>query len=334
MKGIVRHTMVALLLLSAAFATAQKKSAFEKINEYMIGEWRAKNKGFEKGNGQPEYYGYNFKWSLDKQVMLGEIFGITEGGTRQTYWHSTAIWDYSEKKVRLGQFGRSGMYAGGLETMLNDSMRVVNLDFTSWDGTVSAYTDTSWIKGPDEFHTVSYFKVSEDSIRYSSFEWKRHKEVFPNFVTPEETAQLDFLVGEWHVDLKRIDKEGNIAQKLVSTALFKKDFDKKLITSDMRNPEGLTMQRTWYFYHTLNKQFYDVNFDMAGNFEIKVGEFQEDGSLTMAYREPVDYGDGTPRTYRKTIKKISPDHFKFYWHSTADGGKTWVLHWDNDFRRI
>jgi hypothetical protein len=158
----------------------------------------------------------------------------------------------------------------------------------------------------------------------------------PDVKVPEEMKQLDFLIGTWEVHSNTINKKGEIVYESDYEMIFEKDLKGMLILAksghyDVNNKfdQG---QWTWYFYDTQVEKFMDVNFDIVGNFEIKVGTFVND-KLILAYPVPKKAQDGVYRIWQKTMQDIQSDSFTWIWHYSEDEGKTWIKHWHTTFKR-
>ncbi len=160
-------------ILLAALPVKAQENDFRSAMEYLIGEWKTKNTNHKPGDATPAYFGYDFTWGLNEQLATNEIFGLAEDGTKIVYWKTIAAWDYQLKRVLLYQFGASGTRGAGYEQVLNDTTRVVNLEFRAPNGEVSYYTDTTNIKGPNAYITNSYMKTTGDWQKRNSFWWER-----------------------------------------------------------------------------------------------------------------------------------------------------------------
>lgn len=158
----------------------------------------------------------------------------------------------------------------------------------------------------------------------------------PNIKVPPEMERLDFLIGSWNVHSKTLNKNGEIVYESDFSMTFSKEFGGMLIIalSGRRDSLGIFQigQRTWYFYDTQNKKYSDVNFDIVGNFEIKVGTFVDE-KLELAYPESKLARDGVFRIWKKIMLDIEKDSFVWIWYYSEDEGDTWIKHWHTTFKR-
>jgi hypothetical protein len=156
----------------------QGRETFTKRLDYYVrdgGEWTSPNADYKAGSGQPHSYGYQWEWSLDKQIARLRIFGAFDGDKRATFWETIVAWHPTEQRALMRQIGASGAFADGWVAWPSEQSVEIRLTFVMPDGEIWAFREIDTIIGPDEFRTVSYRFKGGQWVEQQASSWKRVK---------------------------------------------------------------------------------------------------------------------------------------------------------------
>ena len=156
----------------------------------------------------------------------------------------------------------------------------------------------------------------------------------PPKIVIQKNKQLEFLNGEWDIYVTAVTKDGKeikldtgrmtSATEIKGLLIHRKGFRK-------RTELGF---RSWVFYNHRKNTFFEVGFDLAGNFEIRTGDFDKNGDLDMTMVDAFIAQDNVPRIWRKKYTQIKPESFLVLTYYTEDEGKTWIESFREKFVRV
>ena len=155
----------------------------------------------------------------------------------------------------------------------------------------------------------------------------------------EKNKKLEFLEGDWQLDVSWYSRDGKPTRSMKSKALIQSEMDGLLyVVTYSGNFDGKEKDviKSWIFYNKAKKEYYDVMYDMAANFEIRHGKFNEDGELVFLMDELLEMLDsgGKKSLWRKTFYDIQENSFKLKYDFTENEGKSWVLFTTETYNRI
>lgn len=154
----------------------------------------------------------------------------------------------------------------------------------------------------------------------------------PKIVT-EKNKQLEFLNGNWEIYVSAITKAGKETRLDTGRMSSSTEIKGLLIHREGYRKTELGF-RSWAFYNHRKSIFYEVSYDLAGNFEIRAGNFDKHGDLDMVMVDPYIGEDNMPRIWRKKYTQIRPDSFLVLTYYTEDEGKTWIESFHGKFVKI
>jgi len=144
-------------------------------------------------------------------------------------------------------------------------------------------------------------------------------------VAPDPAMKkLAFLIGTWRLDVAGLNLEGEVIHRSSGQWVYTREMGGLLIIGAGYAEDGRLAARSWKFRHNKDHELYDVQFDLAGNFEVRKA-VATDPNLAFSLVEPFVAGDGIPRDWRKTYRIIDADAFEVETHYTEDGGRSWIL---------
>ena len=141
----------------------------------------------------------------------------------------------------------------------------------------------------------------------------------------EEARLFDFWVGEWELDW--VDAEGkagtgtNRIEKVLGGCVIQENFS----TSD-GSFKGMSVST----YNPALKKWQQTWVDNNGSYLDFTGGF-EDGKMTLS-RELITK-DGKKIMQRMIFFDIKEDAFTWNWEGSQDGGATWNLQWQINYKR-
>jgi hypothetical protein len=136
--------------------------------------------------------------------------------------------------------------------------------------------------------------------------------------------ELEFLIGTWRLDVEGLSLEGTVIHRSSGQWVHTREMGGLLIMGAGFSEDGRLAARSWKFHHNKDNELYDVQFDVAGNFEVRKAVTREP-HLTFSLTEPFVAADGVPRDWRKTYHILGPDAFEVETHYTENDGRTWIL---------
>lgn len=132
--------------------------------------------------------------------------------------------------------------------------------------------------------------------------------------------QFDFWVGEWSVTAGG-KPAGDSSVQLI--------LDDCVVFENWTGVKGYTGKSFNLFNATLGKwQQYWV--DNQGGVLVFTGDYKED---TLRFEGTTPQKDGAVLQEKLTFFKLSPDRVRQLWEQSKDGGKTWTVAFDGDYRR-
>jgi hypothetical protein len=146
----------------------------------------------------------------------------------------------------------------------------------------------------------------------------------PDVAPSPEMEKLGFLVGTWDFETVGLSRKGEVIRRSKGRLETRHEIGGLLLVSDGYTEEGRLAVSNWKFFHNKKQKLYDVQFDLAGNFEVREA-VDVDGDLGFSLIEPFVGEDGVPRDWRKTYRRIKRGSYEIETHYTEDGGVTWVL---------
>lgn len=139
-----------------------------------------------------------------------------------------------------------------------------------------------------------------------------------------QMQQLEFLVGDWTMDVEGIDPAGKVVHRSGGSWSTTLEMGGLVLVGAGYTEDGRLGALDWKFFHKEKGRLYDVQLDLAGNFEVRESVATE-GDLAFSLTEPFIGDDGVPRDWRKTFRRTGPAAYEIETHYTEDGGKTWIL---------
>jgi hypothetical protein len=140
----------------------------------------------------------------------------------------------------------------------------------------------------------------------------------------EKNKQLEFLNGEWNIYITAITKEGKEIKLDTGCMTSATEIKGLLIHREGFRKKTELGFRSWLFYNHRKNIFYEVGYDLAGNFEIRTGDFDQNGDLDMTMIDAYIAQDNVPRIWRKKYTQIKPESFLVLTYYTEDEGKVWI----------
>jgi hypothetical protein len=138
-----------------------------------------------------------------------------------------------------------------------------------------------------------------------------------------DLEKLAFLIGNWDIQIEGLDQAGKVRHRSTGRLESTWQLGGQLLLSLGYAADSQTAQRNWKFYNKAKQKLYDVNFDLAGNFEVREAAAQGP-DVAFALVDPFRGTDGVPRNWRKTYHRISPDAYEVLTDYSEDG-VSWVL---------
>ena len=146
--------------------------------------------------------------------------------------------------------------------------------------------------------------------------------------TPQPADLFDFWIGDWQVAWKNADgtagKARNHVARILDGMVIEEQFEQ-----DAGDPAPLLKGRS-LSVRDATGQWHQAWADNQGGFFALVGSADGDRRLFSTSLTPV--GDEL-KGQRMVFHHIAKDGFTWDWEGTTDGGKTWKLLWQLDYRR-
>lgn len=139
-----------------------------------------------------------------------------------------------------------------------------------------------------------------------------------------DMRKLEFLIGRWDLEVEGLDRAGNVVHRSRGSWDTARDMGGLILTGSGYSEDGRLAARSWKFRHGVDHRLYDVQFDLAGHFEVR-RTGPEEGALAFSLVEPFVGEDGIPRDWRKTYRPLGPDRYLIETDFSEDGGQTWTL---------
>ncbi len=146
----------------------------------------------------------------------------------------------------------------------------------------------------------------------------------------QKNEQLKFLEGNWNLQVSYYSREGQIIRQIQSKASVRQALD-GLIYSISYFGEIQGKQKevilNWIFYNKNENEFFDIMYDLGARYELRHGDFNNQGDLILMMDEPIIMPDsgGKESIWKKTFYNISKSSFELKYEYTEDGGSTWIL---------
>jgi len=140
-----------------------------------------------------------------------------------------------------------------------------------------------------------------------------------------ESSQLDFWVGEWAAEWK--DNEGNIQR---GTNIITKTFDGCVIEENFSTEDKTFTGRSLSMYNPAKKIWQQTWVDNNGSYMAFTGSMEGD---KMILGRTTTNKAGKDVMQRMVFTDISNDSFTWNWESSTDGGNTWNLMWQINYKR-
>jgi hypothetical protein len=144
--------------------------------------------------------------------------------------------------------------------------------------------------------------------------------------------KLDFLVGKWTLSVEGFDRRGEVVHRSRGAWETTSEMGGLILTSAGYAEDGRIAVRDWKFHDGPTDRLYDVQFDFAGHFEVRVA-VPTGADLAFSLLTPFVGTDGVPRDWRKTFTRLAPDAYRVETHYTEDAGKTWILGFRESYSR-
>ena len=144
----------------------------------------------------------------------------------------------------------------------------------------------------------------------------------------DEKAYFDFWVGEWEVTWNEADGKKGKGLNTISKTL-----DENVINENFRILEGQSKGfkgTSISVYQPRQKRWKQAWADNQGGYFDFVGE--TDNGKRIFKTQPIKNGDNEVIS-RMVFKDIKKDSFVWDWESSVDGGKTWKLNWQINYKR-
>ena len=143
-----------------------------------------------------------------------------------------------------------------------------------------------------------------------------------------EDEYFNFWIGEWDLTWQHPDSTIGTGRNIISRTLN----DKVILESF----EGLTGQnkgylgRSWSVYNPQNKEWKQTWVDNQGAYLDFWAEFSGDKRMFVRkFTGP----KGNEVYQRMVFKDITDDAFTWDWQSSTDGGESWNLQWQINYKR-
>ena len=146
--------------------------------------------------------------------------------------------------------------------------------------------------------------------------------------TPQPPDMFDFWVGDWNVTWKNADgtmgKARNHVARILDSRVIEEQFEQ-----DAADPAPLLKGRSLSVRDAAG-QWHQAWADNQGGFFALTASADGDKRLFSTALTLV--GDQV-KGQRMVFHHIAKDAFTWDWEGTSDGGKTWKLLWQLDYRR-
>lgn len=162
------------------------------------GIWIAGNEAYQSEQEPYDAYGIHWYYGLGKNSFKGQLYGITSGEKSGVFWEFFEYWDPATKTWVLTQINGSGMVGVGSQRLDSLNRFVSVQHFADLRGVQFDAGHKAWVEG-DSLHTKSYDIIDGQWKDRRYYLWKRAvpaKEEIPDY-----WEGIDFLMGEWEVDL-------------------------------------------------------------------------------------------------------------------------------------
>ncbi len=139
-----------------------------------------------------------------------------------------------------------------------------------------------------------------------------------------ESRQFDFWLGEWDV----YDPRGT----LVGTSHVESILDGCVIQENWTGrPSG--EGKSWNYYDPADRQWHQFWMDASGASPARLAGSFTGGAMRLegSARQPAP--GGVPATTRLTFFPRAPDRVRQLWERSVDGGASWTVVFDGDYRR-
>ncbi len=146
--------------------------------------------------------------------------------------------------------------------------------------------------------------------------------------TPLPADLFDFWLGDWQVSWKNADGTAGHARNHVSRILDDRVIEERFEADPAGKPPLLKGRSL--SVRDPQGQWHQAWADNQGGFFALTGSADGDKRLFSTALVQVD---GQEKGQRMVFHHITKDGFTWDWEGTTDGGKTWKLLWQLDYRR-
>ncbi|MCI0488124.1 MAG: tetratricopeptide repeat protein [Blastocatellia bacterium] len=136
-----------------------------------------------------------------------------------------------------------------------------------------------------------------------------------------QSRQFDFWVGEWNVENPQGQRVGTNSVQLI--------LGDCVVFENWTGGSGGS-GKSFNFYNAATGKWQQTWVDDVGSVLEFTGEFK-DGAIRYTAETPLQGGGKT--LHRLTFFPISKDHVRQLWEQSTDGGKTWAVAFDGQYKR-
>jgi len=137
-------------------------------------------------------------------------------------------------------------------------------------------------------------------------------------------TELDFWLGEWDATWEGGHGTNRLTRTLRDRVILE-EFDEAPESGGADALHG----RSWSVYDADRQLWRQTWVDDQGSYLDLVGG-RSDGWFTFERAAPER---GPDARQRMVFRDVTPTSFRWTWESSLDGGATWILRWEIDYRR-
>ena len=147
--------------------------------------------------------------------------------------------------------------------------------------------------------------------------------------TPQRADLFDFWLGDWSVSWKNADGSTGKARNHVARILDGQVIEERF-EEDPADPAPLLRGHSLSVLEKSTGTWRQAWADNQGGFFALTASADGDRRL---FATDLTTSGAQVKGQRMVFRDIRPDSFTWDWESTIDGGKTWKLQWQLDYRR-
>ncbi len=139
-----------------------------------------------------------------------------------------------------------------------------------------------------------------------------------------DESWLNFWLGEWSLTWQS-EGEDFKGENIISKIL-----DDKIVQENFINLNNGYMGMSVSTYNPIAKKWFQTWVDSEGSYLTFTSDMEGDSKI---FKTQVVERNGNKYQQRMVFKNIEKDSFNWYWEATTDGGETWTLNWEIQYKR-